>query len=101
MIEAIRDIIDLRKLKAKDLRPTKEHGVSTIKGDPVADAASSPLFENQEELRTAAMTMKMATSRGISACLSDFMTEAGRCAPSCGTVKLSKKKPTSQIRKND
>jgi hypothetical protein len=37
-LEAIRDFIDPRKLKAKDLKPTKDHGVSTIEGHPVADA---------------------------------------------------------------
>jgi hypothetical protein len=36
-LEAIRDFIDRRKLKAKHLTPTKDDGVSTIEGRSVAD----------------------------------------------------------------
>jgi hypothetical protein len=36
-IEAIRDFIDPRKLKAKHLKPSKDDGVSTIDGRSVAD----------------------------------------------------------------
>jgi hypothetical protein len=36
-LEAIRDFIDRRKLKAKHLAPTKDEGVSTIDGRSVAD----------------------------------------------------------------
>jgi hypothetical protein len=36
-LEAIRDFIDRRKLKAKHLKPTKDDGVSTIEGQSVAD----------------------------------------------------------------
>jgi hypothetical protein len=34
-LEAIRDFVE--KLRAKDLKPTKDDGVATIEGRPVAD----------------------------------------------------------------
>jgi hypothetical protein len=37
-IAAIRDFVDVRKLKAKHLKPSKDDGVSTIDDRPVADA---------------------------------------------------------------